>query len=206
MDNNMIKAIAFDYGGVIKINEQDLVKEISDYLKITKEDFRKEYFSINHLFNIEGRDFEEVTLLLVSRFDDSEETKKHIAGLLKKNKDKYHLNKELIEIIKELKNSGYKIALLSNNSLELRQKLMEDNILDLFEEIVISAEVGYQKPQPEIFNILFKKLEIKPNEVVFIDDSLKSLEGADSIGYIPILYKDNKSLKLELSNLLSVTL
>ena len=202
----MIKAIAFDYGGVVKINEQDLIKEISDYLKITKEDFRKEYFSVSHLFNIEGRGFEEVTLLLVSRFDNSEEAKEYTLKLLKENKGKYHLNTKLVEMIIELKGMGYKIALLSNNSLELRQKLIEDHILDLFDEIVISAEVGYQKPQPEIFDILFKKLKVEPNEVIFIDDSLKSLEGADKIGYMPVLYKNNEILKLELSNLISITL
>lgn len=73
---------------------------------------------------------------------------------------------------------------------------------DLFDVVVISAEVGCQKPQPEIFDILFKKLDLKPSEVIFIDDTLKSLEGADKIGYIPVLYKDNKTLKSELSSIL----
>lgn len=201
----MIKAIAFDYGGVIKINEQNLVKEICDYLHITKEVFNKEYFSVNHLFNIEGKSFEEVTLLFVSKFDDSEKTKKYILELLKENKAKYHLNVELIELIKKLKNK-YRIGLLSNNSLTLREKLKEDNILDLFDEIIVSAEVGYQKPQSEIFDILFKKLNVEPNEVVFIDDSLKSLEGADKIGYTPILFKNNELFKKELSNILQIEL
>jgi epoxide hydrolase-like predicted phosphatase len=202
----MIKVIAFDYGGVVKINEQDLIKDISDYLKISKEDYLREYFKVNNMFNIEGRGFEEVTSLLVSKFDDSKETKEHILKLLKENKGKYHLNKELIKTIEELKNKGYKIVLLSNNSLELRQKLAKDNILDLFDEIIISAEVGYQKPQPEIFDILFKKLGVEPNEVIFIDDSLRSLEGADKIGYAPVLYKDNETLKVDLSNLLQIEL
>ena len=202
----MIKAIAFDYGGVIKINEQDLIKEICDYLHITKEVFNKEYFSINHLFNIEGKGFEEVTLFLVSKFDNSEKAKEHTLKLLKENKGKYHLNNELVEIIKELKNKKYKIALLSNNSLELRHKLSEDSILDLFDEIVISAEVGYQKPQPEIFDILFKKLGLEPNEVIFIDDTFKSLEGADKIGYTPILFKDNETFEKELLNILELEL
>lgn len=202
----MIKAVVFDYGGVVKINEQDLIKDISEYLKISKEDYLREYFKVNNMFNIEGRGFEEVTLLLVSKFDNSEKVKEHMLKLLKENESKYHLNIELIEIIKELKNKNHKIALLSNNSLELRQKLEEDNILDLFDEIVISAEVGCQKPQPEIFDILFKKLELNPNEVIFVDDTPKSLEGADKIGYIPVLYKDNESLKLELSDLINIAL
>ena len=57
-----------------------------------------------------------------------------------------------------------------------------------------------------VFEFLFKKLSIKSNELIFIDDSLRCLEGSDKIGYIPVLYKDNKSLKLELSNLLQIEL
>lgn len=125
---------------------------------------------------------------------------------MKENKGKYKLNYELIDIIKYLRDKNYKIALLSNNSSELRQKLSNDNILELFDEIVISSEVGCQKPQPEIFDILFSKLNLKANEVIFIDDTLRSLEGAEKIGYIPILYKDNDSLKSDLSSILQITL
>jgi hypothetical protein len=55
-----------------------------NYLHITKEVFNKEYFSVNHLFNIEGKGFEEVTLLLVSKFDNSEKNKKTYPGITKR--------------------------------------------------------------------------------------------------------------------------
>jgi hypothetical protein len=47
----MIKAIAFDYGGVVEIEEGDLIQEIADFLKITKEDWHRVYYSFNHLYN-----------------------------------------------------------------------------------------------------------------------------------------------------------
>ena len=37
----MIKAVVFDYGGVIELKDGDLIQEIADSLKITKEDWRK---------------------------------------------------------------------------------------------------------------------------------------------------------------------
>ena len=116
------------------------------------------------------------------------------------------MNEELINTIKDLKKINYKIALLSNNSIELRQKLTENGIIDIFNEIIISAEVGFQKPQPEIFEILFNKLGVNADEVIFIDDTSRSLENADKIGYTPILFKDNKSLKLELSSILGINI
>lgn len=200
----MIKVIAFDYGGVIKMNDSDLIADICEYLNISKEDWHQEYFKINHLANTQNVSFEDVFKMVTSKFNDSEEAWNQILYLMKSNKGKYHLNDELINIIKELRIKGYKTALLSNNSIELRNRLKEDGIIDLFDEIIISAEVGLQKPQPGIFEILFTKLNVKPNEVIFIDDTLRSLEGADSIGYAPVLYKDNELLKKDLSNILNI--
>ena len=202
----MIKLIAFDYGGVIKINERSLSSDICDYLKIDKEDWKKEYFLVNHLANVKNISFRDVFILVASKFDNSDETKKYILDLVESNKNKWHLNDELINMIKDLKRKNYKIALLSNNSTELRQKLKENEIIDIFDEVIISAEVGFQKPQPEIFDILFKKLEADPSEVIFVDDTLRSLENSDKIGYMPILFKDNKSFKLELSSILGINI
>jgi putative hydrolase of the HAD superfamily len=199
----MIKGIVFDYGGVIKINDEDLFSNIAKYLNISREEFSREYFSLNHLFNTQDKSYEDVITLIISKFNDSKEAKDYILNLMKENHSKYHLNDELINTIKDLKNKDYKIALLSNNSIKLKEKLIEDGISDIFDVVIISAEVGCQKPQPEIFDILFNKLELKPNEVVFIDDTLKSLEGADMIGYIPILYKDNETFKSELFNIIN---
>jgi epoxide hydrolase-like predicted phosphatase len=206
MKNHKIKTIAFDYGGVIKINERSLSTDICDYLKISKEEWEKEYFLVNYLANVKNISFNDLFAIVVSKFDDSDKTKKYILDLIESNKSKWHLNDELINIIKDLKKRNYKIALLSNNSIEFRQKLVENEIINIFDEIIISAEVGWQKPQPEIFEILFKKLGVNANEVIFIDDTLRSLENADKIGYTPILFKDNKSLKLELSSILGVNI
>jgi epoxide hydrolase-like predicted phosphatase len=198
----MIKAIVFDYGGVIKINDSDLIADVCEYLNINKEDWLKEYFKINHLANTQDVSSEDIFKMVTLKFDDGEEAQNHVLDLMKSDKGKYHLNNELIDIIKEFRNKGYKTALLSNNSIELRNKLEDIGIINIFDEVIISAEVGFQKPEPKIFQILFDKLRVKPNEVVFIDDTPRSLGGAGDIGYIPVLFKDNESLKLELSNIL----
>lgn len=202
----MIKVIAFDYGGVIKVNDNDLFTDIATYLKITRQEFSDEYFSLNHLFNIQHKSYEDLIMRVISRFTNSKDDQNHILNLTRENHKNYHLNNDLIEIIRELKSKDYKIALLSNNSNHLKETLVQDEIFDLFDSIVISAEFGYQKPNPEIFNILFTKLDVKPSEVIFIDDTPKSLEGAEDIGYFPILYKNNESLKSQISQILSAAI
>lgn len=200
----MKKAIAFDYGGVITINENDLFGDICDYLKITKEEWSKEYSKINDIYNTGDKDFENVMFSLASKFNDSEETRNFIKKLLEDSGGKSHLNTELVEMIKELKGKGYKTPLLSNNSSTLREKLAKHNISELFDEIIISGEVGVSKPDPKIFKVLFEKLDVKPSEVVFIDNSPRMFEGSEKIGYTPVLFKDNESLKKELSNILNI--
>lgn len=111
------------------------------------------------------------------------------------------LNSELVAMFPELRQKGFKLAILSNNTTELREKLVAQGIMPLMDEIIISAEVGFQKPHKEVFEVLFNKLNVKPEEVVFIDDSKKSLEKAAEIGYTPIQFKDNEQLKGDLEKL-----
>ena len=195
----MIKAIAFDYGGVIESREGDLFKEITQYLNVTRENWDKVYFSFNHLNMVKKG--EEVLALVAKEFYASDVQISYIKNLTIEHKKDKKINEELINIIKKLKKK-YKIALLSNNSVELRQKLIDQNIIDLFDTVVISSEVGHQKPQPEIFEVLFNKLGVNSNEVIFIDDTKQSLFNASSIGYTPILYNDNQKLEEELSKIL----
>ena len=156
----MIKVIAFDYGGVIKLYENDLFGDICNYLKINKDDWFQEYHKIDDIYNSGNEDFEDVMFSLASKFNNSKETKSFIKKLLRDGKGKSHINTELIEIIKKLKDKGYKTPLLSNNSSTLRQKLIEYNISELFDEIILSGEVGFAKPDPNIFKILFEKLNV----------------------------------------------
>ena len=123
-------------------------------------------------------------------------------NIIEENTKTKKVNWELIEIIKDLKNKNYKIGLMSNNSTGLRQKLINQDIIDLFDIVIISGEVGFQKPSPEIFEILFNKLGVKNHELIFIDDTKQSLAGAEKIGYAPILFESNRKLKEELSEII----
>ena len=200
----MIKAIVFDYGGVIEQKDGDLIQEIADSLQITKEDWQEIYFTLNHLNNTGQKSWREVATIVAQKFNASDIQISFIQDLINKYDQKRILNLELIEIIKDLKKKNYKIGILSNYSITLREKLTRLNIIDLFDEVIISSEVGLQKPQPEIFEIVFNKLNIKNNEMIFIDDTKRSLEGAENIGYVPVLYTSNKTLKSELSDILDI--
>ena len=197
----MIKAIAFDYAGVLEIPERDIITELSDYLNIPKEEWLTIYYTLNHLCNTGTNTWAEVAILTGEKLGTTQEQQLQMKEIMRRNAETKKVNDGLVEIIKKLK-PKYKIALISNYPAHLREKLHKQNLTELFDEIIISGEVGYQKPQPEIFMLLCEKLHITPSELIFIDDSKKSLEGALTIGYTPILYKNNQQLEEDLQRVL----
>jgi len=110
--------------------------------------------------------------------------------------------KGMDELVKELKDNGYKIYLLSNASL--RQKEYWDRIpgSEYFDGTLISAEERLVKPQPEIYELLCERFKLVPSECVFIDDSTLNAEGSFLCGITPIVFHgDYKETRTKLKEL-----
>lgn len=114
-------------------------------------------------------------------------------------------NMELIQIIKKLRTDGYKTAIISNTSgLIMRKKIdryFGEKIENLFEEIIISSEVGLLKPDEKIYEMVLKKLGTQPGETIMIDDSDSYLEGARRLGIVCLVFRDNETLRSDLNRL-----
>ena len=201
-ETQKIKAIAFDFGGVIELNDgTNIMQKIADNLGVDFETLRSEYYRHNHLSNVDNLNWSDMFLKVVAVFNNSKEKAEEVAKILKEYNGAKYINQELLGIMTKLKEQNYKIAILSNATTELRNKLAATGIDKLVDVVVISGETGYQKPHPEIFKILFERLEVEPFEVIFIDDNIKSLETAEDIGYLPILYKTNDQLLSDLKTM-----
>ncbi len=110
-------------------------------------------------------------------------------------------NEELLAYSQELR-AKYKIGVLSN----CRAGLFEDFFNDierqqLFDTVVVSSEVGMAKPQPEIFYLVCKRLGIKPNEAILVDDTPMHCEAAASIGMHGLVYQSNQQIKHEIDDI-----
>ena len=104
------------------------------------------------------------------------------------------VNHELVDTIRMLR-PGYKVGLLSNAWNDLRQVMQERFHFDgLFDDLVISAEVGLAKPDPRIFRLAVERLGVQPAEAIFIDDVLANVEAARGVGLQAIHYRDNPQL------------
>lgn len=199
---NPYKAVIFDFGGVIETTpEGNPLKKVAEIVGLSNDDFHKEYFKHNHLSNVDGLPWEETVAVVVSHLTDSEDIIQRSRQIMLDHIASRKINKELVDFFPVLRKQGYKVAIFSNNTALLRQQLIDTKIIELVDEVVISAEIGFQKPSKKAFAVLFQKLNLQPEDVVFIDDAKKSLETAGEIGYTPILFKGNDKLREDLRGL-----
>ena len=102
------------------------------------------------------------------------------------------VNWTLLDFIRDLR-LNYKVGLLSNAWDDLRQTMHDRWGMDsLFDEMIISAEVGIVKPDPRIFHLAAQRLGVSPGEMVFIDDMLINVEAARKEGLTAIQYIDTE--------------
>lgn len=88
----------------------------------------------------------------------------------------------LVDYLRSLR-PRHATALLSNAWNGLREKLdMEWGILDAFDQVVISAEVGLAKPDPRIFALTLERLKVTAAQAVFVDDFPENTGAAAAAG------------------------
>jgi putative hydrolase of the HAD superfamily len=112
------------------------------------------------------------------------------------------VNEGVLDLIRRL-NSRYRLAVLSNSPPKLAQWLEDWEILDLFDVVVCSGDEGLVKPDPAIFRLTLERLEVAPEEAVFIDDTLGHVEAARSLGLHGVRFTTAQALESELTGLLN---
>jgi putative hydrolase of the HAD superfamily len=117
-----------------------------------------------------------------------------------------HPNQPMLELMRELRERGYRMALLTNNVREWeplwRAKLPVDEI---FEVVVDSAFVGMRKPDPEIYRLTLERLGgFEAGECLFIDDNEGNVEAARSLGMLGVRFQHNAQAIPEIRSTLAV--
>ena len=111
------------------------------------------------------------------------------------------LDQNLVQLIRDLQ-KNYQTALISNAFNDLRDTLENTfNIADIFDVIVISSEEGVMKPKPDLYEITLKQLGVTAEEAVFIDDFAHNIDGANAVGMAGIHFTPTINLAEELSKL-----
>ena len=108
-------------------------------------------------------------------------------------------NREVSQIILSQK-GRWKLGLLSNtNPLHFDYVLARFSIIRVFDRWILSHEVGFKKPDVEIFQKAIGWASVEPRKILFIDDMEKHVEVAASLGIQGIHFASAVQLKEELS-------
>ena len=114
------------------------------------------------------------------------------------------LDSGLLDDIRTLR-TRVRLGLLSNAFTDLRQVITDIwGFADIFDHMVISAEIGIMKPDPRIYQLALDRLEVQPGEAVFVDDFPHNVEGARLLGIPAILFKNRRQAWQELQAMFSV--
>jgi FMN phosphatase YigB (HAD superfamily) len=118
-------------------------------------------------------------------------------SVLKKRSYEYaKLNLPLFSLIRTLKLS-YKIGLLTNAPRSIIEGVLKDE-LGLFDEVLISGDIGFIKPHAEIFNQFIANSGFLPKQIFFTDDNARNVAAARIAGMRSALYTDMIQLSRDL--------
>ncbi|MGE0831595.1 MAG: HAD family hydrolase [Simkaniaceae bacterium] len=189
-----IKALIFDYGNVLmrfKSGKSPSLKFICDTFGSSGEEVLREI----------KKDFQES---LVAGGCEEEKYWQTFAANLNVSYPEnwverwqtFHLeqiefNEELFTLIDTLKAQGYTVGLLSNQVASLSEVYQKSHRLDPFDPLILSWEVKVAKPDLAIYHILLKEIDLKPEEILFIDDKEENLQAARALDIQTIYYDYN---------------
>lgn len=202
----MIKNIVFDQGGVLVTFEPEQYMRKLGYDEPTTEELCENIF-----YSQEWRDLDEgaythreaIELFAQKLPQYAPQIRRFLADPFF---DQCRVIPQCAAYLKELKQRGYNIYLLSNFSVEgyadIRRKFEYFQYVD---GDVISGHVLASKPEERIYRILFEKYGLEPCECVFIDDLEENIKTGAGLGMAGIVHTDTGATRAQLEPMLQQT-
>jgi putative hydrolase of the HAD superfamily len=196
-----IEAVVSDFGGVLTTPLLSSFMAVQDEIGIAPEQLGHAMRAIteedggNPLYALEKGEMTEVDFL--DRLADGLEPLLGHRPHLHRFRETYFAaldpNLAMIELMRELKASGKRMAMLTNNVREWeplwRSMLPVDEI---FETVVDSGFVGCRKPEARIYELTLERLGLAAEVCLFVDDLLPNIEAARELGMSAVHFRDNE--------------
>ena len=195
---DQFRAFIFDYGGVLVQFQPPAEQErLASLAGIPKELFHKLYWEYRLSYDrglLSHFDYWQTLAAAAGKRFSSETveelTEADIQSWL-------HFNPAWWEWAHKLRQSGKRVALLSNMPRELGEALRSrTDRLKRFDHVALSYETGLVKPDAAAFEACLRNLGVQPGEAVFFDDSIVNVEGAEKLG-IRGIHVDHQRGQLE---------
>lgn len=121
-------------------------------------------------------------------------------GVLNRNLTK---QTEVVEFAKKLGEDGYKIGVLSNMIRPITWFFRLRGDLKGYDSVVVSSDVGLSKPDPKIYQIILKLMQLKPEECIFIDDKPKNLLPPRAMGVQVVLAENSRQIINDINQIIN---
>jgi len=197
--NNEIKGIIFDLGGVvIESFEFDFYKDANKKLRISPHKLAKTSEKEWGLIEIGKETNSKLWQGVSEKLGLGVASNKILATLwLKHYEQNAKIKKDTLAVIKQLR-GDYTLGAISNTQKEHVAINRKRGLFQYFDVVILSSEVGFRKPQKEIFKLASKRMRIPFRHLLFIDDDIRWVRVAKKYGLKTILFKSSAQLKKDL--------
>jgi putative hydrolase of the HAD superfamily len=199
----VIRAVVFDIGGVLEITpDLGVHQQWEARLGLPAGDMLARMSDVWQGGSIGAITLEDVHEALRDRLGlDDEKLAQFMADLWREYLGS--ANTELIEYARWLR-PRCRTGIVSNSFVGAREREQAAyGFEDLVEEIVYSHEAGFSKPDPRIYALICTRLDVRPGEMIFLDDTEVCVAGARDAGIHAVRYQDNAQAIAEIEKMLA---
>jgi putative hydrolase of the HAD superfamily len=205
-------ALIVDFGGVLTTPLQDglagfadaLGIELQDLVRVALRAYSGAEDDLVEGFEVGRVEEQEFADAFADRLRDETGVEIEAEGLVDRIFAGLRLEEPMMQAVVLAKRSGLKTALLSNSwglGLYPRERFPE-----MFDEVVISGEVGMRKPNPDIYVHTIGELGVAAQKSIFVDDHPGHLKTAQDLGMTTVLHRTPTQTLQELESLLGIPL
>jgi putative hydrolase of the HAD superfamily len=196
-----LQAVIFDYGEVLSgPPDPEAHRKLLAISGVSEETFEKAYWAHRLDYDADiltGQTYWQT----VARDNGVEFTPQQIVQLLEVDARMWmNLNPAMMAWIPRIKAAGFRLAILSNMGHGVLEHLRARfSWLSQFDQLTWSCELGVVKPDPAIYLHTIKKLNVKPEQALFIDNLQKNIAGAEEVGLRAALFENVEQLQSDLA-------
>ena len=204
-DRRSLTALLIDFGGVLTTSVWDSFAAFCRAEGLDDD-------AVKHLFREDPQALADLRALEIGAMSE-EEFEARFGGRLGL-KDHQHLIdsmfrgmaplEPMVAAVGRARAGGVRTGLVSNSWSTAHYD--RELLATLFDAIVISADVGMHKPQPEIYRLAAERAGVEPSGCVFVDDLRENCDGAEAVGMTAVLHRDPTATIERLEELLGVDL
>ena len=193
-----VEAYLFDICGVVwqaHESAQQLLGAIAKELNQSPKEVFSSYVKVYKDFELGKRQPQDLNLLPYEKITAI------LDSIYGEENFKKSINQDVINTISEIRASGRKVYCLSNLE-NFFGKYFRSQLDQYFDESFYSYEIHARKPDQEAFDHVLNRINLKPEQVVFIDDKKINTDAANKFGFKGILFSTSQDLNNQLKTVL----